>query len=298
MTGYARAEGEHAPEDGEPWTWSWEMRSVNARGLDLRLRVPSGADRIEPLARRKLSDRLGRGSVSATLVLSRETGAGSPKINRAVLNDIISLQNELEDEGLVFPSPPRLDTLLSVRGILENEEQSPLGEDEWAALSKTVLTGLDQTLDHMIMARAEEGARMADVLAGHLDTIDALCIEAGGLAATQPETLRRRFQTQLTELLELDPPLPEERLAQELALLSTKADVREELDRLASHIEAARDHLGGDGPVGRKLDFLCQELNREANTLCSKSIDMDLTRVGLDLKSTIEQFREQVQNVE
>lgn len=292
MTGFARAEGR---DDGLHWIW--EVKSVNGRSLDVRCRVPSGMDGLEPIARAAVAERLRRGNVTVALTLMR--GAKPPKvrINREVLAQLVEVVKELE--GAVEAAPPRLDGLLGVRGVVDVIEEE---EDEDEAVRQARLERIAATLAEALEAlrgmRTAEGARLAALVRGHLDEIERLRAAAAGCAAAQPDMLRERLRTQVAALLETVPALPEERLAQEAALLIAKGDVREELDRLAAHVAAARDLIAEPGAVGRKLDFLCQEFNREANTLCSKSTDVELTRIGLALKAAIEQLREQVQNIE
>ncbi len=290
MTGYARAEG---ALDGA--AWFWEARSVNSKGLDVRCRVPPGSDAIEAAARKAAAGAFARGALSLSLQLDRGERQAVLKIDEAALEQVLALQDALG--GRVDPAPPRLDALLAVRGIAEAVEPA---EDAAvaAAREKAVLATLADALDRLASARAEEGARLLPVLRGHLDNIGRLTAAASAAAEAQPAMLRQRFEQQVAELLEARIGVGEDRLAQEAALLAAKADVREEIDRLASHIAAAGALLGEGGAVGRKLDFLCQELNREANTLCSKAAGIALTRIGLDLKAAIERFREQVQNVE
>ncbi len=199
--------------------------------------------------------------------------------------------------GVLEAEPPRLDGLLAIPGVVVNAEEADSPEQRETRLA-ALKADLERTLEALVEARRLEGARLAAVIGDHLDGIEALVEAAAGCAAVQPERLRERLRTQVEELLEAAPALPEERLAQEAALLIAKADVREELDRLVAHLEAARELVGQGGPVGRRLDFLCQEFNREANTLCSKSPDVELTRIGLDMKNAIDQLREQVQNIE
>jgi uncharacterized protein (TIGR00255 family) len=297
MTGFARTEG--AVEVGETsWSWAWELRSVNAKGLDIRARVPGGFEAVDQAARRRIQATLARGSVTANLTVTREAREADLRINEALLDRILDMQAALESDGKVYPSPPRLDTLLSVRGVVEQVDAREPTPEERATFEAAVSAGLEDALAALAVDRAGEGARLAEPLGAHLDRIAALVAAATTRAEAQPGALRERLSTQLAELLAASPPVSEERLAQELALLVTKADVREETDRLTAHIAACRELMAGDGSIGRRLDFLCQELNREANTLCSKSVDLELTRVGLELKSVIEQFREQVQNVE
>ena len=299
MTGYARVDETFVIDRlGQTWTWGWELKSVNARGLDLRCRVPNGSERLDALARKVLGGSLTRGSVSAQLSMQCQETRSAPGINRELLNDIMRLQEELEGEGTVFPSPPRLDVLLTVRGMIDDGEADTLDAEERAALDAAALAGLSTALEQLVAMRAEEGRRLHDVLEDQLSSLEGLLERSRKQTEGQVETFRERLREQLSEILQSSPPVPEERLAVELALIATKADVREEIERLGAHLEACRDLLASGGPVGRRLDFLCQELNREANTICSKSADLALTSIGLELKSVIEQFREQVQNVE
>ena len=290
MTGFARTEGE---EGG--LAWAWEVKSVNGKGLDLRLRLPPGHDHLELPLRNLAAARLKRGNVSVSLALEKRAAAASLRINRAVLDQVVALLRGLEGE--IDAAPPRLDGLLAIRGVVETAEEAEtpeLRERRDAAL----LGSAERALESLVVTRAAEGARLADILARRLDEIAALVHDAETSAAAQPAALKARLKELVAALLETGAALPEERLAQEAALLVGRADVREELDRLTAHIAAARDLLAEGVGVGRRFDFLCQEFNREANTLCSKSADLELTRIGLALKSSIEQLREQVQNVE
>ena len=291
MTGFARTEGH---EDDISWTW--EVKSVNGKGLDVRCRLPAGFESLEQQARARIAKRFRRGNISLVLTVQGNQVRGSYRVNRAVLDDILSLLPEIR-ERLPDAGPPHVESLLALRGVIEPVEDEPSEESRHAA-ETAVLAGLDQALESLVAMRDQEGARLASVLTTHLDGIGRLCQEAEGLAAAQPDAIKERLRIQVAALLDAVPALPEERLAQEAALLMAKADVREELDRLKAHREAARDLMGGDGAIGRKLDFLCQEFNREANTLCSKSVDLALTRVGIELKAGVEQLREQVQNIE
>ena len=288
MTGFARAQGE-APGT----SWIWEVKSVNGRALDLRLRLAPGFDAVEPELRAALAQRFRRGNISANLSLSRTT-APALRVNREALSQFVALINELTGE--VEAAPPRLDGLLALRGVVETVEN----EDEAVveARRQAVLAGWSAALDQLAAARADEGARIGALLKSQLDEMAVLAAAAEGCAATQPAAIRERLRTMLANLADLMPSMPEERVAQEVALLATRSDIREEIERLRAHIEQASELLQQDEAVGRRLDFLCQELNREANTLCSKSTDIELTRTGLSLKAVIEQFREQVQNIE
>ncbi|MEO3433538.1 YicC/YloC family endoribonuclease [Inquilinus sp. CAU 1745] len=286
MTGFARVEG------GEgALSWVWEARSVNGKALDLRCRLASGHERLEPVARAELARRFKRGNVTVSLTVARVAGASAYAINRPFLEEVLAVARSADPE-----TPPRIDALLAVRGVVEPVTGD--GEADAEASAGPIERDLRILLDRLAEARAEEGRRLASALGGHMEKIESLVAEAAATAAVQPEALKERLRTQVTALLDASPALSEERLAQEAALLILKADVREELDRLTAHIAQARQLLGSGEPSGRRLDFLCQEFNREANTLCSKSSDVALTRIGLDLKATIDQFREQVQNIE
>ena len=288
MTGFARTEGE---SDGI--SWAWELKSVNSRALDLRLRLPLGFDGLEPAIRASLGRLCRRGNVSASLSVSR-TVPPTIRINREMLAQVIALTRDVAAQ--VEAAPPRLDGLIGLRGIIETveHEAEPVVEAKRAA----VMEGWELALHRLVAARAEEGVRLSTVLSVQRSELATLVEAATGCAAAQGRAIRARFQALIAELAGLAPTMPEERIVQELAMLVTRADVREELDRLRAHIEQAGELLENGGTVGRQLDFLCQELNREANTLCSKSADIELTRIGLALKAATEQFREQTQNLE
>jgi uncharacterized protein (TIGR00255 family) len=290
MTGFARAEGQMGV-----YGWSWELKSVNAKGLDMRVRLPPGMDPLEGPVRERIAARVKRGNVTAALTVARAPGSERVVVNEAALEAMLALPAKYA--GRIDPAPPRLDALLAVRGIVEVVE-APDTEDERNRRDAAILETLDAGLERLAAARRGEGLRLAALLEAHLVEIKRLVEAAKNSAGARPERLRARLEEQLKQLLESRPPLPEDRLAQEAALLATRGDIREELDRLAAHGEAAAETLAKPGVVGRQLDFLAQELNREANTLCSKSADVELTRLGLDLKAAIDQFREQIQNVE
>jgi uncharacterized protein (TIGR00255 family) len=294
MTGYARAQG-----SDERRRWVWEARSVNGRNLEIRCRVPQGFDRLENMARSAVGGRLKRGNVSLTLTLASDRTNKPLRVNRTLLGELGVLVDEVRKS--TGAAAPTADGLLRVRGVVEEEDEGETSEEGLAALDKALVASLDDALEGLAAARAVEGKALGRVIDRHIDEIEGLCGRAAERATAQIGTLRARFEGLLAELLDRAPPLSEERLAQEVALLVGKADVREELDRLGAHIVQARSLLAEarpDNPVGRKFDFLCQEFNREANTLCSKSADIELTRIGIDLKGAIERMREQVQNVE
>jgi uncharacterized protein (TIGR00255 family) len=290
MTGFARAAG-----DADGWAWSWELKSVNGRGLDLRCRVPLGFDRLEGAARAALGKAFARGSIAATLSVVPPQRGERVRINRAVLDQIVATIRELESR--IEAAPPRLDGLLAIRGVVESGEEVLEDEATLVARDAAILATLDRAAAALRAARGDEGRAIDAVLIAHIDEIARLAREAASNAAAQPAAVKARLEAQLKELLGEGTIAPE-RLAQEAAMLAVRADVREEIDRLEAHVAQARALLAEGGAVGRKLDFLTQELNREANTLCSKAADMALTRTGLALKATIDRLREQAANVE
>jgi uncharacterized protein (TIGR00255 family) len=293
MTGFARREGGDAKV-----TWSWEIKSVNGRALDLRCRIPAGYERLEAMARETAPKHCARGNVTIALIVSRPEAGPSLRVNRDLLDQLVRLAGELETQadGKSL-APARLDGLLSVKGVLEVAEVEESSE-EIDARVVAMQTDLEGALKDLTAARRAEGKHLKKVAETHLRSIEELTDKAAASAEAQPEALRARLKSLVEELLQAVPALPEDRLAQEAALLASRSDVREELDRLRAHVAAAKELIHGGGTVGRRLDFLCQEFNREANTLCSKASDVDLTRLGLDLKSAVEQLREQVQNIE
>lgn len=292
MTGFAQIEGHD-----ETFDWVWEAKSVNGRGLDMRCRLGTGLDKLEPAVRKAAGERFKRGNLSINLRLTRHTGAQAVQVNRQLLDDLIALAGEYRSaEGIERPS---LDGLLALRGVIEPVgEAEQENESESAARDKALLASLGQVLDGLAAARAAEGAHLGKIVGAQLAAMEALAGQAGDSAELRPEAAKARLAAQVAALLDAGAPQPEERLAQELALLAVKTDIREELDRLATHIAAATALLAEGGAIGRKLDFLAQELNREANTLCAKSNDPQLSEIGLELKAVIDQFREQVQNIE
>ena len=290
MTGFARSAG---GSDG--LVWAWELRSVNGRGLELRLRLPPGFDALEAGLREAAGKSLKRGNVTANLTVKRdETAKLTP--DTAALHQVMALALDLASRIPGAP-PPRAEALLALPGVLRAAaavEDVASGPAQIAAVRQ----GFVAALEALAVSRQGEGARLAGTLAGLLDEIAALRDRAAAEAADQPAAHRARMMESLREMLREAPSLPEERIAQEVALLAARSDVREELDRLDSHIQAARALLAEAAQVGRRFDFLVQEFNREANTLCSKSASVALTATGLKLKATIEQLREQVQNIE
>lgn len=290
MTGFGRADGSHAD-----WRWHWELKTVNSRGLDVRMRLPQGFESIEQDLRSAVQARLKRGAVQVFINVDRERSGADIRINTEIATHLMSELDRLADDiGVDMPS---LDTVLTLRGVVEAADVAET-EEETEARLMAVEGSFIKALDGLIASRGEEGGKLATVLESVLLEIESLVKRAGEVAASAPENLRARLEEQVKELLADRADMPEERIIQEVALLAGKADVREEIDRLNAHISQARDLLANGDAVGRKLDFLAQEFNREANTLCSKSSDTELTRIGLDLKAAIEQLREQVQNVE
>jgi uncharacterized protein (TIGR00255 family) len=290
MTGFSRSAG--ALGD---YGWTWELRSVNAKGLDTRVRLPTGLERLEGAVRERIAAQVKRGAINATLSLDRATGSERLVINEAALEQALALGERYV--GKVAAGPPRLETLLTIRGIVDLAAVQE-SEETQARRDAAMLASLDEAVARLLEARAAEGARLATFILAHSAKIAALATAAARIAADQPLRVRARLEEQLRLLRDAVPPVSEERLAQEVALLAARADVREEIDRLNAHCEAAEQALRSGGVIGRQLDFLSQEFNREANTLCSKSADVELTRIGLELKGAIEQFREQVQNIE
>lgn len=292
MTAYARAQG-----GDEQLTWIWEIRGVNGRGLDLRARLPQGFDRLDQPLRQRAQAKLQRGNLQVGLTLRRASTTSEIKVNRDLLSQLAEIAQELHEEGSAVSATA--DGLLRLPGVLERLEEDEIQDEAaQAARDGAMLADFEAALGSLIEMRRAEGERLGILLINHLAEIEAAVEAAEACAATQPDAIRQRLRDLVAELLEASPALPEERLAQEAALLVGKADVREELDRLRAHLEAARALLSEGGAIGRRLDFLCQEFNREANTLCSKSPDVELTRIGLQLKAVIEQLREQVQNLE
>lgn len=290
MTGFARAEGEHAGQ-----RWIWELRSVNGRGLDLKLRLPPGFDAIEPGARTAAAKAFKRGSLQASLNLARDPAAAPPvKIDFALVERLIESGAFLVREGKV--EKPRWDGLLGVRGVLQSED-AELDADARAALELALLAGFEDALAALAAARQAEGRMLATTLGELADKLDLLVSAARASAAAAPGAALARIRQRLAALapeVQLDP----QRLAQEAALAAMKADVQEEIERLAAHAGELRQLLTKPEPAGRRLDFLGQELTREANTLCSKASELELTRIGLDLKTVVDQIKEQAANVE
>lgn len=290
MTGYARSHGS-VPGIG----FAVEIKSVNSRGLDIRMRLTPGYDALEPEIRRRIGKALTRGAVSVNLSIEREGEGGRVVVNHAALDAVLSALAEIS--GKVDAQKPTLEGILGLKGVLEQHE-APLEPDAEEALANAIYGAVDSALADLQAARRAEGRHLAQVLGSEIDEIARLRALAEAHPGRGREAILARLRDQVADLLASSAGFSEERLAQEALLLATKADIREELDRLNAHVASARALLAEGGPVGRKLDFLSQEFNREANTLCSKSNAVELTAIGLDLKAVIDQFREQVQNLE
>ena len=290
MTGFARTSGVH----GE-LRWAWELKSVNSKGLDLRFRLPPGREALEPLLRAAVAKRITRGNVTINLSIQREGTAPQVRVNEEVLTAVIATARELAKR--IEAQPPTLDGILGIKGVMEIVETEE-SEAERDVANSALLKGFDAALADLVAMRGREGGVIGGVLSDRVSEIEKLTRAAEASPSRSLEAIRARLAEQVKELLAASSTLDPERLHQEAALLAAKADVREELDRLHAHIGAESELLKNGGSVGRKLDFLAQEFNREANTLCSKSNDVSLTGIGLELKTAVDQLREQVQNIE
>jgi uncharacterized protein (TIGR00255 family) len=290
MTGFARGHGINGP-----YSWAWEIKSVNGKGLDLRLRLPPGWDAIEVPTRARASETLSRGSVQANLTVERTSVLPVVRVNAAILEAVLATARKLATQ--IEASPPSLDGLLALKGVMEitNVAES---DDERRQVEEAVIAGFTEVLGALAKMRHDEGTVLARLLAARLDEISGLVERADRSPGRRPEAIRARLTEQVATLLSESDRFDPDRLHQEAILIATKADVREELDRLVAHVAQAKRLIAEGGSIGRRLDFLAQELNREANTLCAKASDVELTNIGLELKAAVEQFREQVQNVE
>ncbi|MEX0318333.1 MAG: YicC/YloC family endoribonuclease [Ruegeria sp.] len=292
MTGFASAKGELGA-----YSWSWELRSVNGKGLDLRLRVPDWLEGLEAALRGTLGKSIARGNVTLSLRLARSEEGGALTLNNSAMAVALDAVAEVEEAARtrgVTLAPSRAADLLALRGMME----AGAGTEDVAALVAKLKSEFDPLVRAFLDMRETEGAALAEILEGQIGQIEALSAQAATLAEARKEQMADTLRSNLARVLDNADGADPERVAQELALIAVKSDVTEEIDRLAAHVKAARDLLHKGSPVGRKLDFLMQEFNREANTLCSKSQNAELTAVGLELKTVIDQMREQVQNVE
>ena len=291
MTGFARADG--ALGD---MRWHWELRSVNGKSLDCRFRLPSGIDGLEARLREELGKHIKRGNCQASLSIDQSAQPAPLRLNREALSVVLDAVKEVQ--SAYETQPPRPEGILALRGVLEAGDASETDPEEKAALETALVKSFGDAASALATARAEEGTKLEALVSGQIDEIEKLTKDAAAAPAASPKAIRDRLAAQLHELLDGNSGIAEDRLAHEAAMLATKADIREELDRLIAHVEQARGLIEGSDPKGRRLDFLTQEFNREANTLCSKAADVSLTRIGLDLKAVIDQLREQVQNIE
>ncbi|MGB9141763.1 MAG: YicC/YloC family endoribonuclease [Aestuariivirga sp.] len=290
MTGFAQSSGEKAGLH-----WQWEIKSVNGKALDIRCRLPSGFEALEPIARSALAQHIKRGNLQVTLTTS---GAATPEavvVNEAVLEQVLAIAEKLRDR--IGGVPLSAVSLMGLRGVLEVVQPTQT-EAEVEARLADVASSLEKAAAALDAARRSEGARLSTVISAQLAKIESLVIAARDCPARSADVTRLRLHDQITRLLDTGADFDKDRLHQEAILIATRADIQEELDRLFAHLEAARVLLASPEPAGRKFDFLSQEFNREANTLCSKALDKTLTAIGLELKTVIDQMREQVQNIE
>jgi len=290
MTGFARSHGTSGP-----YAFEWELKSVNAKGFDFRLRLPAGWDDIEIAARKRATELLSRGTVYANLTVKRTGAASVIRINEDVLASILKVAGEIS--ARTDAVAPSVDGLLGIKGVLEVVEPES-DETEMQAARIAVLASFEQALQSLIGMRKREGTALGQILTQRMDEIERLAQRAEAAPGRKPDAIRARLAEQIAVLLETSDRFDADRLSQEAVMIAAKADIREELDRIASHITQTRELLGTGGAVGRRLDFLAQEFNREVNTTCSKSNDIELTNTGLEMKNVVEQFREQVQNLE
>lgn len=292
MTGFASKQG-----SGHGFDWGLEMRGVNGKGLDLRLRLPDWIDGLEQEVRKRISAKISRGNIQVSLRLTAGGEEGGLRLDQTQMQAVLTAMSEIETEAMnqgLSLAPSTAAEIVALRGVLTSDA----GEIDQNALRATILSDFDAALSDFIEMRVSEGGKLGEILTRQLAEIESLVTETEDLANQRAPQQAERLRTQLARVLENADGIDETRLAQELAVLAVKADVTEEIDRLRAHISAARELLETKGSIGRKFDFLMQEFNREANTMCSKSGDAELTRVGLSLKTLIDQMREQVQNVE
>lgn len=293
MTGFARAQGraDCGTASGE---WIWELRSVNGKGLDMRLRLPPGFEGLEPEVRKRIAAHFARGNVQATLQFARDESQSVPVVNAIALEAILDAVEKLR--ARLGSPPPAAEAILTMRGVMEPGDETVAPEDA-EQRDRALLSGLDEACAALAAQRRAEGKSAVAALCSHVDAIEALVSKIEADPSRTLAAIAERLKAHLAPLID-DPSLDPQRLHQEAALLAMKADLSEEIDRLKAHVAAARELLAGDGPAGRKLDFLSQEFNRECNTICSKSNAASVTAAGLEMKALIDRFREQVQNVE
>jgi uncharacterized protein (TIGR00255 family) len=290
MTGFARSHGTSGP-----YAFEWELKSVNAKGFDLRMRLPPGWDELEAPTRKRAAELLSRGTVYANLSVKRANALSTVKVNEDVLASIVKVAGELA--GRIDAVAPSIDGLLAIKGVIEVVEPESSEAEDKAAKAAAAAT-FEQALNNLVEMRKREGVTLGQILSQRMDEIESLMKKAEAAPGRKPEAIKARLAEQIAALLEASDRFDPDRLSQEAVMIAAKADIREELDRIASHISQAREMIGKGGAIGRRLDFLAQEFNREVNTCCSKSNDLELTNTGLEMKNVVEQFREQVQNLE
>ncbi|WP_024509937.1 YicC/YloC family endoribonuclease [Bradyrhizobium sp. ARR65] len=290
MTGFARSHGVSGP-----YSFEWELKSVNAKGLDLRLRVPQGWDELEAFAKKRAGEVLSRGTIYANFNIKRADALSTVRINEEVLAAVLKVAGSLA--GRIDAVAPSIDGLLGIKGVIEVVEPESDEEEDRAAVA-AASAAFDEALTNLVAMRRREGEALGQILGQRMDEMERLANKAEAAPGRKPEAVRARLAEQIAALLETSDRFDADRLTQEALLIAAKADIREELDRIASHIAQVREMIGKGGPIGRRLDFLAQEFHREVNTCCSKSNDVELTNTGLEMKSVVEQFREQVQNLE
>ncbi len=290
MTGFARIHGASGP-----YTFEWELKSVNAKGLDVRLRLPPGWDELEAFAKKRAAEMLSRGTVYASFNVKRANALSTVRVNEDVLASVVRVAGVLA--GKIDAVAPSIDGLLAIKGVIEVVEPEA-DEAEDKAAKEAASAVFDQALEQLVDMRRREGTALGQILLQRMDEIEKLAKKAEQAPGRSPEAVKARLAEQIAALLETSDRFDQDRLSQEALLIAAKADIREELDRIASHVAQAREMIAKGGPVGRRLDFLAQEFNREVNTCCSKSNDIELTNTGLEMKNVVEQFREQVQNLE
>ena len=290
MTGFAQSSGE---KDG--LHWQWEIKSVNGKALDIRCRLPSGFEALEAVARSTLAQHIRRGNLQVTLTTSGATTPEAIVVNQVLLEQVLTIAEKLRDR--IGGVPLSAEALMGLRGVLDVVQPTQT-EAEVEARLADVSVSLAQAAKALAAARREEGNRLSTVISAQLEKIESLVVAARDCPARSVEAIKARLQEQIARLLDVGANFDKDRLHQEAVLIATRADIQEELDRLFAHLEAARTMIASPEPAGRKFDFLAQEFNREANTLCSKALDKTLTAIGLELKTIIDQMREQVQNIE
>ncbi len=290
MTGFSRCQGANSEAQ-----WTLELRSVNGKNLDLRLRLPTAMEQLDTEFRKRLTTSLARGNVTINLNLKKEQTTTRTELNQEAFKDLLAAAKTASDiSGLPMPD---LGTLLNTRNILKDVDREE-AEDKTEELYKSILQDFNQALSELIKARAEEGANLSTAISEKLSLIKQLTQKAETLEERQPEAIKQKIRQNIDLLKDQTIELDETRLHQEAIMIASKADIKEELDRLIAHVAQAEELIVKNEPVGRRLDFLCQEFNREANTICSKANAKELTYIGLELKTVIDQLREQVQNIE